>query len=104
MPKDTRSFQRILLPVAMVFSERASSNVEKFHYCQKEDQELIELRDKVIRNEIMRYRVSNGLLLKNVRGEELIIEPRLMQMILIRQISEVGHFASDKTIRQIEDN
>lgn len=97
------ALSRYPLPAAMVISECESSIVEKIRQCQKEDQELTELRDKVTKNEIMGYSVLNGLLLKNVNGEELIIVPRLMQGALIRRIHERGHFASDKTMKHVKD-
>lgn len=92
------------LPATMIIRECESSIAEKIRRCQDVDQDLKKLKEQVNQNEIKGYCVSNGLLLKIVNGEELIVVPKLMQVGLIRQTHEQGHFSSDKTIKLIKDN
>lgn len=98
------ALSRFHLSAAMVINKCESGIIEKIRLCQEEDEELIELLDRVNKKTVDDYSVSKGLLLKNVRGEDLVVLPKLMQTTLIRRIHDQGHFVSKKTIKILKSN
>lgn len=98
------ALSRFPLPAAMIISQYETGLVEKLRSSQKEDEELKAISDKISEGEnIDGYHITRGLLMVNLKGEDLIVVPKLMQTSLIRQIHESGHFASARTMQLLKD-
>jgi len=81
----------------MLVEECEDSVLVRLRRNQLEDTELKDIRKQVEAKQADGFVIVNGLLCKEVNGETPIVVPKLMQIPIIRQIHERGHFGSTKT-------
>lgn len=84
------------LPMAMLVEECEDSILARLRRNQLEDEELKEIKKQVEENQADGFVIINGLLCKEVNGDTPIVVPKLMQIPIICQVHERGHFGCAK--------
>lgn len=81
----------------MLVSESKEGFICRFRRVQQEDEELRRILDLTKEHAIEGFIERNGLLLREINNELLMVVPNSLQTQVIRQAHEQGHFATNKT-------
>lgn len=85
------------LPKIYVVKECQTSLLKRMEAAQKDDEDLAKLRKEISTGKTNGYAIKNELVHKEVKNDLLIVVPRLLQMQVIRQAHEQGHYGVAKT-------
>lgn len=85
------------LPAAMIIEEYEDGMLIKLRQNQLADKELQDIREQVTKGQTNEFMIENELLCRNANGDTPVVVPRLMQIPVIRQVHERGHFGVAKT-------
>jgi len=91
------ALSRHSLPAAMLIEECEDGMVARLRRNQAADEELKNIWKEIEKGQAKGYVIINGLICKEIDDETPIVVPTLMQIPIIRQVHERGHFACAKT-------
>ncbi|XP_076652416.1 uncharacterized protein LOC143358826 [Halictus rubicundus] len=77
---------------------RTDTWTARLRKAQREDSDMEKIAELARQHKMPGYVIKSGLLFKEIEGEPLLVVPKMMQMQLIRQAHERGHFAVAKTL------
>lgn len=91
------------IPVSScLFTVSEDTLTAKFRKAQREDSDIKRILELEEWGKANGYSVNSGLLFKETDNELLLVVPKTMQMQIIRQVHERGHFSVAKTLALLQ--
>lgn len=85
------------IPSIFLVTESEDIIVARIRKAQEKDDSIQKISQATGRNQNSEYTTKNNILYKVIEGDMYLVLPKTMQVQIVRQIHEVGHFATGKT-------